>query len=147
MSGAFEPDQLLARSPNGLEVGSGKGGRYLLIIASAANGVEFGIAHVKGIVMRLKRIIFIKIERQPVVHTYWSEMPGRTLILQPKDIRKETSRLSLVTRRHDRMIQFDGHDASQAKQGHKGESQQSNVLFEVYGRRTGLTGDSFRFNP
>ncbi|MBS0182570.1 MAG: hypothetical protein JSS39_09230 [Nitrospira sp.] len=109
MSRAFKPDQLLARSLNGLEVGSGKGGRYLLNMASAANGVEFGIAHGKGIVMCLKRIIFIEIECQPIAHTYRSKMPGRTLIFELQDVGKKARRFFLVMRRHDRMIQFNGH--------------------------------------
>lgn len=74
------------------------------------NGVEFRITYVKGIVMGLKRIILIEIECQSVIHLDGSEMPGRTSILKAEDVGEKTRRLFLVTRGHDRMIQFDSHD-------------------------------------
>lgn len=79
------------------------------LLQSLKNGVEFGIAHMKGIVMGLERIILVEIEREPVIHPHRSKMPGWTVILETEDIGKESRRLFLVPRRHDRMIQFDRH--------------------------------------
>ena len=77
---------------------------------SVKNRVEFGIAYVKGIVMRLKRIILVEIQCELVIHSYGSEIPGRVLILKPEDVDKIMRRLVPVIRGHDRMIQFDGHE-------------------------------------
>src|SRR6185312_2161066 len=79
---------------------------------SLKNGFEHVITHLKGIVMRVERIILIEIERESVIYSYRSKVSGRTFILKPEDVGKKTRRLFLVVRGHNRMVEFDGHEWS-----------------------------------
>lgn len=78
---------------------------------SVENSVKLAITHLKCIVMGLKRIIFVKIECQSVVHVHGNEMSGRTSILKTEDIGKKARRLFFVMRRHNCMIKFYGHES------------------------------------
>src|SRR5215831_4960538 len=73
------------------------------------NGVELLVAHMKRIVMSVEILGIVKIERQRLIDADWRKVTTLLFVLQPKDLREKARRGLLVARRHDRVIQRDGH--------------------------------------
>ena len=57
--------------------------------------IEFIIADVKGIMMRLEGFGIIKVHRQLVVHPHWRKMTLRAIVIEAKKLREEFAAASL----------------------------------------------------
>jgi hypothetical protein len=77
---------------------------------SAEDGVELSVAYMESVVMHLKVIPIIEIERERFVDSNWREMTHGALVFEPEHVSEKLRRLLLVVRRHDRVIKRDAHD-------------------------------------
>jgi hypothetical protein len=68
------------------------------------DGIELGIANVKGVVVPLERGVVIEQERQAVVHPNWREMAAFLIERQAEDVSEEPGGGYFVTRRHDGVV-------------------------------------------
>lgn len=66
--------------------------------------VELVIAHVKGIMMRLKGLGVVKVEGQFLVDAHGGEMSHRSCVIKPENLGEEFCRRFFVLRRYDRVI-------------------------------------------
>jgi hypothetical protein len=77
------------------------------------NRVELFIAYMKGVVMDIEPVggfvVVIEVEREPLVHAHRSEISIRAFIVKAEDPCEKLGRGFLVVRRHDRVIELDGH--------------------------------------
>src|SRR5919109_5076315 len=71
--------------------------------------VELGLADLERVMVTLELRIIIEIQGQRVVDSQRSEVRERTLVLQTEDTGEEPRRCLLVVRRHDRMVEHNGH--------------------------------------
>jgi hypothetical protein len=71
--------------------------------------VELGIADLEGVVVTVERGIVVEQERQAVVHPNRREMAASRIERQAEDVGEEPGGGYLVTRRHDGVVQDDGH--------------------------------------
>src|SRR6516164_9536348 len=62
--------------------------------------------------MAFERVVVVEQERQRVVDTHGREMPVGPVQVQPENLGKEGGGYGLVVRRHDRMVERDGHLSS-----------------------------------
>src|SRR6476646_5839018 len=72
------------------------------------DGIELGVAHVKGVVVALERVGVVEQQRRLIVHTYRCEVAD-TLALQAEDIGEEACRRRLVADRNDGVVEDDRH--------------------------------------
>jgi hypothetical protein len=72
------------------------------------DGIELGVAHVKGVVVALERVGVVEQQRRLIVHTYWCEVAD-ALARQAEDIGEEARGRLLVADRNDGVIQDDRH--------------------------------------
>src|SRR5262245_40798349 len=78
------------------------------LLDALEDGVELGVAHVKGVVMACEAGVVIEQERRLVVDAHRSEVVGR-LAFQAEDLREEAGGLLLVACRNDGVVEDDGH--------------------------------------
>src|SRR5438270_10819300 len=71
--------------------------------------VELAVFHMERVVMALESVPVVKVEGKRRVYTHGREMPARSLVGEAKNLGEEPGCRLLVTRRHDRVIQYDGH--------------------------------------
>src|SRR5262249_16001679 len=71
--------------------------------------VELGLAHVEGVVVALKPGLLVKQQRQLLVDPYRREIVALSAVAQTKDAGEEARGGDLVARRHDRVIENNGH--------------------------------------
>src|SRR4051794_32113360 len=72
------------------------------------DGIELGIAHVKGVVVTLERVGVVEQQRRLIVHTYRCEVAD-ALARQAEDIGKEACGRRLVANRNDGVVEDDRH--------------------------------------
>ena len=70
------------------------------------DGIEFGVAHVKGVVVDLERLGVVEQQRRLIVHTYRCEVAD-ALALQAEDIGEEACGCRLVADRNDGVVEDD----------------------------------------
>src|ERR1700730_16261852 len=73
------------------------------------NGVELGVADVKGQVVAFERGVVVEQQCQRLVHAHRCEMLARPVKTQGEKAREKEGRRFLVARRHDRMVERDRH--------------------------------------
>src|SRR5262245_61464510 len=71
--------------------------------------VEVGLIDLERVMVALELRIVVEIEGQRVVDPQRSEVRERTLVVQTKDAGEESGGCLLVVRRHDRMVEHNGH--------------------------------------
>jgi hypothetical protein len=71
--------------------------------------VELGLADLERVMVALELRIIVEIQGQRVVDSQRSEVRERTLVAQTKNAGEEPRRCLLVVRRHDRMVEHNGH--------------------------------------
>jgi len=74
------------------------------LLDALEDGIELGIANVKGVVVTLERGVVIEQERQAVVHPNWREMAAFLIERQAEDVSEEPGSGYFVTRRHDGVV-------------------------------------------
>src|SRR6266850_3338943 len=74
------------------------------------DSVELLVAHMKCIVVLFKRLGIIEIHGKLTVNSNRSKMAHGSFVFETEDLREETGRSFLVTRRHNSMIQRYCHD-------------------------------------
>ena len=79
------------------------------LLDALEDGVELGIADVEGVVVTTERGVVIEQECQAVVHSNGREMPVFRVEGQAEDVGEEPGSGHFVTRRHDGVVQDDGH--------------------------------------
>src|SRR4029077_11110691 len=72
------------------------------------DGIEFGVAHVKGVVMALERVGVVAQQGRMIVHTYRCEVAD-ALALQAEDVGEEACGSRLVANRYDGVVEDDRH--------------------------------------
>jgi hypothetical protein len=73
------------------------------------DGVELGIADVEGVMVTAERGVVIEQERQAAVHPNRREVAACRIERQAEDVGEEPGSGHFVTRRHDGVVQDDGH--------------------------------------
>src|SRR3954451_23981137 len=68
------------------------------------DGIEFGVAHVKGVVVALERVGVVEQQRRLIVHTYRREVAD-ALALQAKYLREESCSRRFVANRNDGVVE------------------------------------------
>src|SRR6185437_3934245 len=76
------------------------------------NAVERLVADLERIVMTVEIGIRVEVERQALIDPHRCEVRDRPFVSQTEDPRKEPRRFLLVARRHNRVVEYDAHDAS-----------------------------------
>ena len=79
------------------------------LLDALEDGVELGIVNVEGVVVTAERGIVVEQERQAVVHPNRREMAAVCIERQAEDVSEEAGGGYFVTRRHDGVVQDDGH--------------------------------------
>src|SRR6185312_10220849 len=72
------------------------------------DGIEFGIAHVKGVVVDLERVSVVEQQRRLIVHAHRCEVAD-ALALQAEDLGEEACGRRLVVNRNDGVVEDDRH--------------------------------------
>src|SRR3954451_22155247 len=72
------------------------------------DGIELGVAHVKGVVVALERLGVVEKQRRLIVHTYRCEVAD-ALALQAEDLGEEACGRRLVANRNDGVVEDDRH--------------------------------------
>src|SRR5215472_4929522 len=75
----------------------------------AKDGVEGGVVEVEGIVMTFEIRLLTEQQRERLIDAYRREMPRRPIEAQAEDAREKPRGSVLVTRRHDGVVQRNGH--------------------------------------
>jgi hypothetical protein len=83
------------------------------LLDTIENRVEFGVAHVKGVVTAIEGVAVVEQQRRLFIDPHRGEVAD-ALGLQPEDAGEEPRGLRLVARRDDGVIQDDRHDLASA---------------------------------
>jgi len=73
------------------------------------NAVEFDIRNVKGVVVAFEVAVIIEKERQSIIDLDWCEMLAGPWVCEAKQLREHSRCSFLVPRRHDGVVECDGH--------------------------------------
>src|SRR5712691_5702090 len=76
---------------------------------AAEDCVEFGVAHVEGVVMAFERRVVVEQERQRLIHPHRREMVARPGETQAEKAREIAGGGHLVARRHNGVVEHDRH--------------------------------------
>jgi len=79
------------------------------LLDALEDGVELGVVNVEGVVVTTERNVVVEQERQAVVHPNRREMAASRIERQAEDVSEEPGGGYFVTRRHDGVVQDDGH--------------------------------------
>src|SRR5258708_39058596 len=82
--------------------------RDLGFLDAAEDGVELGLAHMKSVMMTLELGVVVEQERQRLVDPHRREIAAAPA-LQSKNASEEFGRRDFVARRHDGVVECDGH--------------------------------------
>src|ERR1700721_1347977 len=80
----------------------------LALLDAAEDGVELGLADMKRVMMALEFGVVVEQQRQRLVDPHRREIAGAPA-LQAENIGEEFGRRDLVARRHDGVVERDGH--------------------------------------
>src|SRR4029453_9634283 len=79
------------------------------LLDALEDGVELGVVNVEGVVVTAERNVIVEQERQAVVHPTRRERAAFSVNRPAQDVTEEPGGSYFVTRRHDGVVQDDGH--------------------------------------
>src|SRR5262249_29675337 len=88
------------------------------LLDAVKDRVEFAPADVKSEMVAFKFAVVVEQQRQGLVDPHRREITGSSA-LEPEVMREEFGRRSLVARRHDRVVERDGHGPSSSSRGER----------------------------